>query len=48
MRDLLFAVQVKYTGYRDRQPEDRKKKFIEDLNEGISSIVSGWSCLMFI
>ncbi|XP_064398421.1 core-binding factor subunit beta-like isoform X2 [Halichondria panicea] len=37
-KKLAQDMDVKYTGYRDRQPEDRKKKFIEDLNEGISSI----------
>ena len=33
-------VQVKYTGYRDRPIEERKRRFMEDLQEGHSVIVS--------
>lgn len=38
---LLYCVyvQVKFTGYRDRPVEERKRKFLEDLQEGHSVIV---------
>ena len=32
-------MQVKYTGYRDRPVEERKRRFVEDLQEGHSVIV---------
>lgn len=31
---------MKFTGYKDRPPEERKRKFVEDLQEGHSVIVS--------
>lgn len=38
----LFDIlaQVKYTNYRDRPFEERKRKFVDDLQEGHSVIVS--------
>ena len=35
-----LCAQVKYTGYRDRPIEERKRKFMEDVQEGHSIIVS--------
>ena len=35
-----MCVQVKYTGYRDRPVEERRRRFLEDLQEGHSVIVS--------
>ena len=37
----LLHVQVKYTAYRDRPIDERKRRFVEDLHEGHSVIVSG-------
>ena len=41
---ILFKVdtqilQVKYTGYKDRPVEERKRRFAEDLQQGASTIV---------
>ena len=33
-------VQVKYTGFKDKSPEERKQRFVQDLVEGHSVIVS--------
>ena len=38
---LSILVQVKFTGYKDRPAEERKRKFVEDLHDGHSVIVSG-------
>lgn len=35
--------QVKFTGYRDRPMDERKRKFMEDLQDGHSIIVSSTS-----
>ena len=35
-----FSFQVKYSAYRDRPVEERKRRFVEDLREGHSVIVS--------
>ena len=36
---MCVCVQVKYTGYRDRPLEERRRRFMEDLQEGHSVIV---------
>lgn len=36
---FLPPIQVKFTGYKDRPVEERKRKFIEDLRDGHSVIV---------
>ena len=40
MHSCLCFVQVKFTGYKDRPFEERKKKFIDDVTQGHSVIVS--------
>ena len=37
---VCVCVQVKFTGYRDRPVEERRRRFVEDLQEGHSVIVS--------
>ena len=37
---IVNLAQVKFTGYKDRPAEERKRKFVEDLREGHSVIVS--------
>ena len=37
---LLDPFQVKYSAYRDRPVDERKRRFVEDLREGHSVIVS--------
>ncbi len=37
---LVACMQVKFTGYKERPVEERKRKFVEDLHEGHSVIVS--------
>ena len=34
-----MCVQVKYTGYKDSPMEERRRRFVEDLQEGHSVIV---------
>ena len=36
----VACVQVRFTGYRDRPTDERKRRFVEDLQEGHSIIVS--------
>ena len=36
---LVLSAQVKFTGYRDRPMDERKRRFVEDLQEGHSIIV---------
>ena len=37
---FLDSLQVKYSAYRDRPVDERKRRFVEDLREGHSVIVS--------
>jgi len=37
---MLFCLQVRYTGYRDRPLEERKVRFQNGCREGITEIVS--------
>ena len=37
---MCVCAQVKFTGYRDRPVEERRRRFVEDLHEGHSVIVS--------
>lgn len=42
---LVFVfLQVKFTAYKERPAEERKRKFVEDLHEGHSVIVSSGLC----
>lgn len=43
---LVVCMQVKFTGYKERPVEERKRKFVEDLHEGHSVIVSSSFLLM--
>ena len=40
---IRACTQVKFTGYKERPVEERKRKFLEDIHEGHSTVVSNWS-----